>query len=113
MRKVTDMQLKIGETAIEDIEFDLNSRDEIPKVLIGLQHIFSDKEIREAVFNILEEMIPGGISPDIGRPGMGLWKILVLGMLRLNCDRDYDKVKEIADNHRKVREMMGHNISDG
>ncbi len=43
-----------------------------------------------------------------GRPGKDLWKISVSGTLRLNCNRDYDKVKEIADNHIRVREMMGH-----
>ena len=39
---------------------------------------------------------------------MLLWKILVLGVLRLNCNWDYDKVKEIADNHRTLRLMLGH-----
>ena len=39
---------------------------------------------------------------------MLLWKILVLGTIRLNCNWDYDKVKEIADNHRTLRLMLGH-----
>ena len=37
MRKVFDMQMKIGELAIENIEFDPRSRDEIPELLISLQ----------------------------------------------------------------------------
>ncbi len=40
MQKLTDMQRKIGETPSEDIETDLNSRYEIPKVLIRLRHIY-------------------------------------------------------------------------
>ncbi len=36
MRKVIEPQMKIGEVSIADIQFDLRSRDEIPKVLIGL-----------------------------------------------------------------------------
>ncbi len=40
MRKLIDMQMKIGELAIENIEFDLRSRDEIPEVLMGLQSIY-------------------------------------------------------------------------
>ncbi len=28
--------------------------------------------------------------------------------LRLNCNWDYDKVKEIADNHKTLRRMLGH-----
>ena len=26
----------------------------------------------------------------------------------LNCNLDYDKVKEIADNHKTLRQMLGH-----
>lgn len=41
---------------------------------------------------------------------MDLWKILVLGTLRLNCNWDYDKVHDIANEHNKVREFLGHTI---
>jgi hypothetical protein len=41
---------------------------------------------------------------------MDLWKILVLGTLRLNCNWDYDKLHNIANNHKKVREFLGHSI---
>jgi hypothetical protein len=34
---------------------------------------------------------------ETGRPGMDLWKILVLGTLRLNCNWDFDKVHEMAN----------------
>jgi len=37
MRKVIQRQMKFGEVAINDIEFDVRSRDEIPKLLLGLQ----------------------------------------------------------------------------
>ena len=40
MRKVKEMQMKLGEVNIADIEFDLRSRDEIPQFLLGLQHIW-------------------------------------------------------------------------
>lgn len=43
---------------------------------------------------------------------MDLWKILVLGTLRLNCNWDYDKVHEIANNHNKLRQMLGHRAND-
>ena len=93
MRKVMDMQVKIGEKDISDVELDLTSRDEIPKVLIGLQHIYSDPEVREEVFGILEKLIPEGTDPRNGRCGMDLCNILVLGMIRLSCNFDYDKVR--------------------
>ncbi|MBF0227462.1 MAG: Tn3 family transposase, partial [Desulfobacterales bacterium] len=112
MRKVIDFQMKLGATPIEEIKFDLKSRDEIPKLLIGLQHIYITPSLREEVFNILQKMIPEKIDTNNGRPGMDLWKILVLGTLRLNCNWDYDKLKEIADNHKKIREMLGHGTFD-
>ena len=43
---------------------------------------------------------------------MDLWCIFVLGMLRLNLNIDYDKLKDLADNHRTIRLMLGHSIFD-
>ena len=43
---------------------------------------------------------------------MDLWKIFFLGTLRLNCNWDYDKVHEMANNHRKLRQMLGHSKTD-
>jgi hypothetical protein len=40
MRKAINLQLKIGETDISKIRSDLRSRDEIPKLLMGLQYIY-------------------------------------------------------------------------
>ena len=50
MRKVKEQQMKFGEVDIATVEFDLRSRDEIPKLLMGLQHIYCTPEIREEVF---------------------------------------------------------------
>ena len=36
MRKVIQEQMRFGEVAISDIAFDVRSRDEIPKLLMGL-----------------------------------------------------------------------------
>lgn len=112
MRSAIEKQIKFGETAIQDIKFDLHSRDEIPKLLMGLQHIYKNPEIRKEVFDILKDIVPEGVSVNNGRPGMDLWKIMVLGTLRLICNWDYDKVKEIADNHKTVREMLGIGMFD-
>ena len=61
---------------------------------------------------VLEEIIPEDTDSDNGRPGMDMWKILVLGTLRLCCNWDYDKLMEIANNHRILRQMLGHGIMD-
>ncbi len=84
MRKATEPQIHFGQVDISKIEFDLRSRDEIPKLLMGLQYIYCTPEIRAEVFKILEEMVPAETAADKGKPGMLLWKIFVLGTLRLN-----------------------------
>lgn len=112
MRKVIQPQMKVGEIAISNIEFDLRSRDEIPKLLMGLQSIYCNREIREKVFEVLMELVPSNVDPNNGRSGMDLWKILVLGTVRLCCNWDYDKVLEIANNHRALRLMLGHGPMD-
>lgn len=112
MRKTIEPQMQFGQVDISEIKFDLRSRDEIPKLLMGLQYIYCTPEIRRQVFKVLEEMVPRGTDAENGRPGMLLWKILVLGTLRLACNWDCDKVKEIADNHRTLRLMLGHRIYD-
>ena len=111
MRKVIDLQMKFWEKDIDNIEFDLQSRDEIPKLLMGLQYIYRTTCIREKVFKVLKQIVPKK-SHEKGRPGMDLWKILVLGTLRLNCNWDFDKVHEMANNHHKLRQMLGHSETD-
>jgi len=111
MRKVIDLQMEFWKTDIANIEFDLQSRDEIPKLLIGLQYIHCTPPIRKKAFEILKQIVPKK-NYETGRPGMDLWKILVLGTLRLNCNWDYDKVQEMANNHNRLRGMLGHSKMD-
>ena len=112
MRKIIGMQMKIGELAIKDIEFDLRSRDEIPELLMGLQSIWCNREVRDRVSEVLLDIVPDDVDPNNGRSGMDLWKILVLGTLRFSCNCDYDKLLDTANNHRELRLMLGHNAID-
>ena len=108
MRKLIDIQMKFGEVDISKIEFDPRSRDEIPKLLMGLQEIYCNRKVRNKVFTALRDLIPEGIDQNNGRRGMDLWKILVLGTIRLCCNWDYDKLMDIANNHKTLRLMLGH-----
>ncbi len=110
MRKVIEPQMGIGEIAIADIQIDLQSRDEIPKVLIGLQELYCDRSLRKKVFEAFKDLVPEKVNPNKGRRGMCLWTILILGVLRLVCNWDYDKLTEIADNHITLRLMLGHSL---
>jgi hypothetical protein len=108
MRKIIEAQLEFGQVDIDKIKIDLRCRDEIPQLLSGLQYIYRDKPLREKIFHHLKTIIPDNINSNTGRPGMELWKILVLGTLRLNCNWNYDKVHDCANNHQTVREFLGH-----
>ncbi len=80
MRNVLSPQLQIGQTGIANIHIDVTSRDDIPLILLGLQHIYTTDPLRQAVFTILNEVIPYktvdgtntlvAVDADKGRPGM-------------------------------------------
>jgi hypothetical protein len=112
MRQVIDPQLKLGEQDIAAIEFNPKSRDDIPQILRGLQYIYVTPEIRESVFAILAEMLPDGVhgkaDASTGRPGMNQWTILVLGTLRLGLNIDFDRLHELANEHKTLRQLLGH-----
>ena len=107
-RIIESRQLEIDHTEISSIKFDVKSRDDIPKILIGLQYIYTNDNLREAVFDVLEKKMLPGVDINNGRPGMGFWKILVMGVLRLDLNCDYDRLHELVNQHKSVRKMLGH-----
>lgn len=112
MRSVSNSQLQLGELDIADIEIDLRSRDDIPQLLQGLQYLYSDKTLRTEIFDVLKKLTPEETSTEHGRPGMTLWNILVMGSLRLNLNCDYDRLLELVNQHRTIRQMLGHGLVD-
>ena len=112
MRAVKNIQIKLGEVDISQVKIDLKSRDDIPQILRGIQYLYLNVEIRNKLFTALEKTIPVKIDKSNGRPGMELWKIFVLGVLRLNLNCDYDRLQSLANNYKTVREMLGHAVLD-
>jgi len=112
MREMLPSQLQLGEIDIASIKFNPRSRDDIPQLLKGLQFLYADKVVRDKVFSVLELLTPDDVSTKTGRPGMHWWKILVMGTLRLNLNWDYDRLLEMVNNHKTIREMLGHGIRD-
>jgi len=113
MRTVINPQMLFGQIDISAITFDPKSRDDIPKLLRGLQGIYTDIELRQRVFAILEEVRPnrkngtGKADMHNGRPGMEQWTILVLGVLRLGLNIDYDRLHDLVNHHDLIRKMIG------
>ena len=121
MRTVHEPQMKFDEVDIATIELDLKSRDDIPPILRGLQHIYTNAALRASVFKVLERVLPSRSGPGLsnedrhrkadhrlGRPGMEQWKILVLSVLRLGLNTDNDRIHELANHHNTIRQMLGH-----
>lgn len=113
MRAVINSQMVFGQVDISSISFNPKSRDDIPHLLRGLQHLYCEPQLRERVFAILTELLPitsgagGKADPNNGRPGMAQWSILVLGVMRLGLNADYDRIQELANEHITLRLMMG------
>jgi IS5 family transposase len=112
MRVVQNAQMMIGETDISQIKFNPKSRDDIPKVLKGLQYVYTEIALRSQVFALLETEISPKTSKSNGRPGMPLWTILVCGVLRLDLNCDFDRLHELVNQHITIREMLGHGMFD-
>ena len=108
MREVESIQVELGAPFIKDIQIDTRSRDDIPALLRGLQHIYTDQPTRTKVFELLNARVKPDIDRETGRPGMALWQILVLSVLKQGLGCDYDRLQELANQHRTVREMLGH-----
>ena len=93
-------------TPIEKIRLPLKSRDELPPILAGLQWVWMHPTLKAEIFALLEARILAG-KQSTGRTGMDLWQILVLGVVRLGLDADWDRMEHIANYDLLVRQMFG------
>ena len=41
-----------------------------------------------------------------------MWRVFVLGIMRLNLNCEYDRLQELANEHRTLRQMLGHGFLD-
>jgi transposase, IS5 family len=112
MRVVQNSQMHFGEVDISKIVFDPKSRDDIPKILKGLQFLYTNIPLRTSIFQLLESQIAPQVSKSNGRPGMALWPILVCGVIRLDLNCDYDRLHELVNHHDTLREILGHGTFD-
>jgi len=109
MRKRFDPQLTLGSIPIEQVQIPTKSRDSLPPLLRALQYVYSNKELNEQVFSLLETVICKKLTT--GRPGMDLWSIFVLGSIRLCLNTDYDYLHHVANYDILVRQILG--VQDG
>jgi len=107
MRKPFSKQRRLDCEAVVDIHLNLNCRDEMIPILASLQYIYSNPEQRKSILDLVAQDVNADSRDDRGRKGMEYWQILVLAAVRTGCNLDYDKLQDLAEQHRALRQMMG------
>jgi IS5 family transposase len=92
---------------INKVKLNLNCRDEIIPILRALQHVYGHAPLRRELLALVGMDVNQGTSRKHGRRGMNYWEITVLAAARLGCNLDYDKLQDLAENHRALRQIMG------
>lgn len=102
-----EQQFSFGIVPIADTEICLKSRHELPAILMGLKHIFIDTGLNEAAMRIMEESFCGDGKQKTGRRGMQLWQTLVLSVVKLGTDSNWDELLHNANNDMMLRGILG------
>lgn len=106
MRFQFNPQPELDVLPIEKILIPQASRDELPPVLAGLQWIWTHPTLRTEILALLTRKILAD-KKATGRTGMALWQILVLGVVRLALDADWDRLAYLANYDVLLRQMLG------
>jgi IS5 family transposase len=107
MRKAFDRQQRMDCQPIAHLQLNFNCRDEIIPILAALKHIYLQSKLRDEILRAVARDVNRDSSPKRGREGMDYWPILVLAAVRLGCNFDYDRLQDLAEQHRALRQVMG------
>jgi transposase, IS5 family len=72
-----------------------------------LQYIYTRTKLRDQLLDAVAQDVNAATRPDYGRPGMDYWSLLVLAAVRLGCNLNYDRLQNLAEEHRSLRLIMG------
>ena len=92
---------------IGEVKLNLECRDEMIPILRALQHLYANAELRRKLLALVGKDVNDRTDCKRGRRGMNYWEIVVLAAARLGCNLDYDKLQDLAENHRCLRQIMG------
>jgi len=92
---------------ISAVKLNLNCRDEMIPLLRALQHVYAEGAARKNLLQLVGRDVNAKSSRKRGRRGMTYWEITVLAAARLGCNLDYDKLQNLAENHRDLQRIMG------
>jgi hypothetical protein len=107
MRVAIREQPRLDCPSIAAVPLNVNCRDEIIPILRALQHVYGQAHLRRKILDLVGKDVNRNSSPDRGREGLSYWTIVVLAAVRLGCNFDYDKLQDLAEQHRTLRLIMG------
>jgi len=107
MREAFPSQPTLDVLAIAEVPLNTRCRDEIVPILAALKHLYADATARDQILALIAQDVNGGTCSSLGRPGLSYWQVLVLAAVRLGCNLDYDKLQNLAEEHRTLRRIMG------
>jgi len=107
MRKAMDRQRRLDCPAVTEVTLNFDCRSEIIPILRALQHIYGQPRVRGSILRAIGRDVNREASAKRGRQGLDYWSILVLAAVRLGCNFDYDQLQDLAENHAKLRQIMG------
>lgn len=108
MRKeLCSNQLRQESPPIDQVQLDSACRDSLVKVLRSLQKVYSKPEVTERIKQLVGCDINDQTSTDRGGEGMDCCHIVVLAGVRPGCNYTYDHLQDLAENHIKLRAIMG------
>ena len=112
LHRGADMRLALPQERLDclpvtEVPLNLNCRDEIIPILRALQHLYGKVPLRRELVGLVGKDVNQTTSRKQGRRGLSYWEITVLAAVRLGCNLDYDKLQDLAENHRSLRRIMG------
>src|SRR5271166_3473146 len=106
MRLAIQEQPRLDCPPVAAVPLNLNCRDEIIPILRALQHVYGQARWRQEILDLVGKDVNEDRRPDRGREGLSYWTIIVLAAVRLGCNFDYDKLQDLAEQHRTLRLIM-------
>jgi len=107
MREAYPSQPTLDVIPSASVPLNTGCRDEIVPILAALKHLYAEAAARDQILDLVGQDVNEGSQPGRGRPGLSYWQVLVLAAVRLGCDLDYDKLQNLAEEHRTLRRIMG------
>jgi len=67
-------QHRFDSSPIANLSLNIECRDEVIPILVGLQHLYTDSTLRNKVVKLVAADLSEGSRRDVGRPGMDDWQ---------------------------------------